>query len=160
MKRSNTPALAAGMGVVAGLRSMVAPAVVALAAERGLIRIGNSPIALVISSKVSKKTIELALSEVIADKLPFTPDRTNPGPLVARIVSGAICGAALCAAAEQPLRRGAMLGGLGAVVGAFAGYHLRKRLSREMPSLVVALAEDVLAITGGVAIVLQVGRAV
>ena len=35
---------------------------------------------------------------------------------------------------------------------AFAGYHMRKRLSREMPDLGAAVLEDALAIGGGILI--------
>jgi uncharacterized membrane protein len=41
---------------------------------------------------------------------------------------------------------------LGAIAGAFAGYHARKRLSRNMPDLGVAVLEDAFAIGGGVLI--------
>jgi uncharacterized membrane protein len=39
---------------------------------------------------------------------------------------------------------------LGAIVGAFAGYHMRRRLSRDLPDLGVAVLEDALAIGGGI----------
>ena len=58
---------------------------------------------------------ELAISGLTADKLPFTPNRLNAGPLVSRIAWGAICGAAVCGAVERPLAAGALLGGLGAI---------------------------------------------
>ena len=53
---------------------------------------------------------------------------------------------------KRPLLEGAVLGGVGAIAGAFAGYHMRKRLSRDMPDLGVAALEDILAIGGGVLI--------
>ena len=77
---------------------------------------------------------DFAVSELIADKLPFTPSRLKAGPLASRIVSGAVCGAAIYGVVEQPLQEGAVLGGLGAIAGAFAGYHMRKRLSRDIPA--------------------------
>ena len=40
-----------------------------------------------------------------------------------------------------------------AIAGAFAGYHMRKRLSRDKPNLGVAVLEDALAIGGGILIV-------
>ena len=36
---------------------------------------------------------------------------------------------------------------------AFAGYHMRKRLSRELPDLGAAVLEDALAIGGGILII-------
>jgi uncharacterized membrane protein len=131
MKPSYTPVLAVGIGVVAGL---------------------NSPFATIISAKASKRITDLAVSELIADKLPFTPSRLKAGPLASRIVSGAVCGATIYGVVKRPLMEGAVLGGVGAIAGAFAGYHMRKRLSRHMPDLGVAVLEDALAIGGGILI--------
>ena len=150
MKPSYTPVLAVGIGVVAGLRAFAAPAVLSWAAKRRWIRLGNSPFATIISAKASKRITHLAVSELIADKLPFTPSRLKAGPLASRVVSGAICGATIYGAVEQPLIEGAVLGGVGAIAGAFAGYYGRKRLSGSVPDLQVAVLEDVLAIGGAV----------
>ena len=152
MKRSYTPALAIGIGAVAGLRALTAPAVLAWAAERRLIRLGSSPLATIISATAAKRITDFAVSELIADKLPFTPSRLNAAPLASRIVSGAICGATIYGVVKRPLAEGAVLGGLGAIAGAFSGYHMRKRLSRDRPDLGVAVLEDAFAIGGGVLI--------
>jgi uncharacterized membrane protein len=132
------------------LRTLAAPAVLAWAAKRRWIRLADSPFATIISAKASKRITDFAVSELIADKLPFTPSRLKPGPFAARIVSGAVCGATIYGVVEQPLKEGAVLGGLGAIAGALAGYHMRKRLSRNLPDLGVAVLEDVVAIGGGV----------
>jgi uncharacterized membrane protein len=152
MKPSYTPVLAVGIGVVAGLRALAAPAVLAWAAKRRWIRLGSSPFATIISAKASKRITGLAVSELIADKLPFTPSRLKARPLTTRIVSGAVCGATIYGVVKRPLIEGAVLGGVGAIAGAFAGYHMRKRLSRDMPDLGVAALEDALAIGGGLLI--------
>jgi uncharacterized membrane protein len=152
MRPSYTPALALGIGAVAGLRAMTAPAVLAWAIERRLIRLGASPFATIISGKASRRITNFALSELVADKLPFTPSRLNASPLASRVVSGSICGATIYGVIKRPLTQGAVLGGLGAVAGAFVGYHMRKRLSRDMPDLGVAILEDAFAIGGGVLI--------
>ena len=152
MKRSYTPALAVGIGAVAGLRALTAPAVLAWAIERRLIRVGSSPFATIISGTASRRITHFALAELVADKLPFTPSRLNATPLVSRIISGSICGATIYGVVKRPLTQGAVLGGLGAIAGAFVGYHMRKRLGRERPDLGVAILEDALAIGGGVLI--------
>jgi uncharacterized membrane protein len=153
MERSYTPALAVGIGAVAGLRTFTAPAVLAWAAKRRWIRQGNSPFATIISAKASKRITDFAVTELIADKLPFTPSRLKPGPFAARIVSGAVCGATIYGVVKRPLTEGALLGGLGAIAGAFAGYHMRRKLSRNLPELGVALLEDALAIGGGILVI-------
>ena len=76
------------------------------------------------------------------------PKRTAPGPLAARIVTGGLCGACLCASANQSLPIGAALGAIGAVIGTFAGYELRKRLviGLNVNDIFIALPEDLIAI--------------
>lgn len=61
----------------------------------------------------------------------------------------------LCASAHQPLITGAILGVLGAIAGAFAGYEIRHRLVQTfgLPDFGVALAEDMVAIGGGLLLV-------
>ena len=149
MKRQYVPAFAIGIGAVAGLRPMTAPAVIAWAAKRRWIHLGSSPFATIISARAARNITELAISELIADKLPFTPSRLNARPLASRIAFGAICGAAVCGAVKRPLAAGAILGGLGAAAGALAGFHVRKSLSRDMPDFAVGLMEDTLAVGGG-----------
>jgi uncharacterized membrane protein len=138
------------MGCICGLRSMTAPAVVAWGAHlgwlhlRGWLAFFASPVSLVIFSL-------FAVGELIADKLPFIPPRTQPGPLGVRILFGAVCAAALCNSGGASPALGAILGALGAVAGTFAGYHYRRLLSRgaAVPDLLVALLEDLVAVGGG-----------
>jgi uncharacterized membrane protein len=157
MKRSYAPVLAVGIGAVAGLRALTAPAILAWATERRLIRLGSSPFATIISGKASRRITHFALAELVADKLPFTPSRLNATPLASRITLGSICGATIYGVKKRPLLEGAVLGGIGAIAAAFAGYHVRKRLSRDMPDLGVAILEDAFAIGGGVFIIALTG---
>lgn len=62
---------------------------------------------------------------------------------------------ALCASAHQPLAIGAILGVLGAIAGAFAGYEIRHRLVEAFgrQDFGVAFAEDIVAIGCGLLIV-------
>lgn len=153
MKRQHAPALAIGIGAVAGLRPMTALALIAWGQKRQWIDSGSSPYSRIISASASKRIAEFAVSELIADKLPFTRGRLGATPLTWRIASGAICGAVLHGTAKRPPAKGAVLGGLGALAGAITGYHVRKRLNRDMPDFAVALLEDALAIGAGVTIV-------
>jgi uncharacterized membrane protein len=141
-------ALAFGIGVVAGLRSLAAPAVVAWAACLGWLHLQNSPVAFMASIWSVIIFSALAIFELFADLLPKTPKRTAPGPLAARIITGALCGACVCASANESLPIGAAAGALGAVVGAFAGYEIRKRLTTglNIRDLFIAIPEDLVAI--------------
>ncbi len=153
MKRRYSPVIAVAIGTVAGLRSLTAPAVVSWAAREKMIRPFDSFAARMLLAQSSKKIAELAVGELIADKLPVTPNRISALPLMFRVASGAGCGAALYAARHEPPGEGAALGAIGAFVGAFASFYLRRRLSRSFPDLVVALAEDTLAVAGAAAVV-------
>jgi uncharacterized membrane protein len=140
--------LALIIGFVAGLRSMTAPAAVSWAAWYGWLDLQDSPLQFM-GSWVAVVIFTLAaLAEYVADKLPRTPSRTNAGPLIGRILLGGLSGAALSVASATSLLAGAVLGGLGAVIGAYAGYHARRRLVSGLgvKDLVIAVSEDVLAI--------------
>jgi uncharacterized membrane protein len=138
--------LAVGIGIVAGLRSLTAPAVVAWAAHLGWLNLHGSPLAFMGSTMAVALFSFPAIGELISDKLPMIPKRTAPAPLMARIVTGGLCGACLCAAAGKSLVAGALLGGIGGIVGAFAGYDIRRRLDLHVNDLVVAICEDVVAV--------------
>ena len=88
----------------------------------------------------------LAIGELIADKLPMIPKRTAPVPLIARIITGGLCGACFCAAAGKSLLAGTLFGGMGGIVGAFLGYGIRRRLDLQIKDLVVAVCEDLVAL--------------
>jgi uncharacterized membrane protein len=139
---------AIGIGIVAGLRSLIAPAVVAWAAQFGLLNLHGTLLAFMGSKTAVAIFSLLAIGELIADKLPRTPKRTAPAPLLARILTGGLSGACLFAAAEKSLIAGAPLGAIGSVIGAFVGYEIRKRLVNNLPikDFVVAVCEDVVAI--------------
>ena len=141
------------IGCVCGLRSMTAPAVVAWGAHLGWLHLDGSLLAF-FGNKISLVVFSLfAVGELIADKLPFIPGRTQPGPLGVRVLFGAICGAALCISGAGSPLYGAILGALGAVSTAFAGYNYRRWFSRKLPDLLLALFEDLVAVGGGFLIV-------
>ena len=99
-----------------------------------------------------------ALGELVADKLPMTPARTKPGPLAARIVMGGLCGACVVVAVDGAAWLGAVIGGIGAFVGAFAGYRARMGLvqSLRVRDVLIAVAEDLIAIGLGVWLVTRI----
>ena len=137
---------ALGIGIVAGLRSLTAPAVVAWGAHLGWLNLQGSSLALMGSTAAVAIFSVLAIGELIADKLPMMSKRTAPASLMARIITGALCGACLCTAAGKSLLAGAVLGGLGGVIGAFVGYNIRRRLDLHIKDLFVAVCEDVVAV--------------
>jgi len=133
---------------VAGLRSLTAPAVVAWGAHLSWLNLHGSPLAFIGSTPAVAILSVLAIGELIADKLPMIPKRTAPAPLMARVVTGGLCGACFCAAVGKSLVAGALLGGIGGVVGTFLGYSIRRRLVNDLHvnDFVVAVCEDIVAV--------------
>jgi uncharacterized membrane protein len=140
--------LALSIGFVAGLRSMTAPAAVSWAACYGWLDLQGTPLQFMGSGVAVAILTVGALLEYVGDKLPRTPNRTSAGPLLGRIVLGGLSGAALSVAFGNSLLAGAVLGGLGAVLGAYAGYRARRSLVSRLgvKDIIVALSEDALAI--------------
>lgn len=147
--------LAFGVGVVAGLRSMTAPAVVAWAAYLGWINLSGSHLAFMGSVWAIALFTLGALSEFVVDQLPSTPARTAAAPLGARIVMGLLTGASLAVAGGGSYWLGALIGAVGAIVGAFGGYRARVGLVRgfHVPDAGIAIPEDLVAIGLGLLLV-------
>lgn len=91
------------------------------------------------------------------DKLPKTPRRKTPPQFIARIVTGALSGAAL-GASQQSLVGGLIAGAVGAVAGTLGGAEVRSRLVKAIggKDLPIALLEDAVAIVGGILIVTHI----
>jgi uncharacterized membrane protein len=150
----STYALAFLIGVVAGLRSLTAPAVVSWGSRLGWLHLENTWLAFLGAPVTPYILSLLAIGELISDKLPKTPSRKAPLGFGARIVTGALCGAAL-GAPTQALVGGLLAGVIGAVAGTLGGYEFRSRLVRAIggKDLPIALLEDVIAVGGAVLIV-------
>jgi uncharacterized membrane protein len=143
------------LGCVTGLRSLTAPAVVCWAAHFDWLHLAGTKLSFMGHPATLMLFTLLAIVELIADKLPNTPARTAPPGLIARIVLGALCGAALAASAAGSEITAAVVGIVGAFFGTFAGYHIRRALvlRAHLPDFAIALVEDVIAIGGGLLIV-------
>lgn len=141
-------AFALGIGFTAGLRSLTPPAVVAWAAHLGWLNLSNSPLAFMGSTIAVVIFSLLAVFELFVDLQPSTPRRTALVPLTARILTGGLCGACLCAASNQLIFIGAILGAVGGIIGAFAGYKVRRKLvtALNIKDLFIALLEDLVTI--------------
>jgi uncharacterized membrane protein len=150
-----TMLLVLGIGVVAGLRSLTAPAVVAWAAQLGWINLQGSPLAFMGSKWTVGILTLLALVELVTDQLPSTPARTAAVGLSARIVTGALSGACLAVAGSAAPWLGAVVGVIGGLIGTFGGYQARVRLVRglRVPDIAIAIPEDIVAIGLGLLLV-------
>lgn len=146
---------AIALGGVAGLRSLLAPALLSAkmahknphsAAGRLSEALSDPPVAMTL--KV------LSAGELIGDKLPQAPSRISPLPLAVRAVSGALVGGAVFGSARRPVWIGVLLGASAAVGAAYGGYHLRKLADEKLnlPDPVIALVEDAIAVGVGTAV--------
>src|SRR3954468_21176046 len=149
--------LALLIGVIAGLRAMTAPAVVAWGAFLGWIDLDGKwsewmahPITLTVL------TIFL-LVELVTDQLPKTPSRKTAPQFITRLLMGAFAGAVIGSAFFHTFSAlGA--GIIGAVLGTMAGAQARQRFAaaRSGQDRPGAILEDVVAVGGGFLVVFLV----
>ncbi|HTJ27504.1 MAG TPA: hypothetical protein VMA36_15190 [Candidatus Limnocylindria bacterium] len=119
------------LGLVSGLRVFTAPAALYLA--RG----GLASIVLVAAAVV----------EYVVDALPWTPSRTMPVQVGARIVSGAFVGwAAIALSGIHAPIPGVALGIVGALTGTYGGSIARRWGIARVGAIPAAIVEDVIAI--------------
>ncbi|HKD84769.1 MAG TPA: DUF4126 family protein [Terriglobales bacterium] len=139
--------LALGIGFVAGLRSLTAPAFVAWAAHLQALNLRGSPLAWMGSPIAVGIFTLLAILELISDVLPKTPPRTAPLGLIARIIMGGLCGACIYAAGAAVPITGAVVGIVGALIGTYGGYYARRWLGSRLgvKDVLIAIPEDILA---------------
>jgi uncharacterized membrane protein len=144
--------IALGIGVVAGLRSLTAPAVVAWAAFLHGHALSHTWAAWVGTLVAVIVFSLLAVGELFLDKQPKTPSRTAPPSFGARILLGAFAGAVVGTPWGFPWSAlGA--GVIGAVLGTLGGYQARTRLvASHGHDLPIALLEDAVAVLGGFAL--------
>ncbi len=150
------------LGFATGIRSMTGVAALGWAASSGRVGFGERwPFSLLDQPLASKGLLAAAGGEMIVDKLPFTPARTHPVPLLARMSVGAFVGAAVCAAEQQSVWTGAGVGAVAALFGSFAGYGMRSQVvASGVPALPAAMVGDALAVALSGTAVLQSGSAV
>lgn len=141
------------IGAVAGLRAMIAPAVVSWAALLHWINMDGTWASWVGHPVTVAVVTIAAVVELVADVLPAMPSRTTTAPFAVRIVLGAFAGAVIGTAWGYTVS-GLGAGITGAALGTLGGYEARKRLAaarggRDLP---IAVAEDVVAVAAGVGI--------
>ena len=141
------------IGITAGLRALAPIAVVSWAAQFGWLELQGTWLAFLGANVAAYVATALALAELVGDKLPMTPSRKVPLQFGTRIVSGALCGAALGAPGGATLV-GLLLGAIGAVIGTLGGAAARTRLAAAFgKDLPAALLEDVVAVGGAILLV-------
>ena len=156
------------LGFVNGLRTLTPVAVLCWGAHLGWFSLAHTPFFFLAHPISLIVFTVLALGEYIGDKLPKTPSRVSAFPLAGRVAFGAACGAVLATIAgatststaqdafQGHLQFGApfflsiLVGGAAALVGSYAGFLLRRSLTRGagLPDFPIAFAEDAVALGG------------
>lgn len=144
-----------GFATLAGMRSLSAPAFLSHYLSRqphaGL---AGSPLRFMQKPVTATLLKVVAVGEMVADKLPMTPDRIAPPVLLGRLLSGALVGAAWYKSRHGSAVGGGLLGGAVAVASTFVSYALRMGISKQLgaPVALVGVGEDALVLAGGSAL--------
>lgn len=143
------------IGLAAGARSMTPLAAVSDAARHGALPADNGAPAWLGHPLVAAGSKALAAGELMGDKLPSAPDRIVPAGIAARLVTGALAGAAL--APRKSALLGAALGAAGAVGAAYVTFALRMPALRRYGQTSTGVIEDALTVAAAQAVLLGVG---
>lgn len=137
------------IGLLNGLRTFTPPAAVAWAAHLGWLKLEGT-LALIGSVPAVAIFTLLAAAELVADKMPWIPNRTSIPGLIARIIMGKLAGACVAAAGGRSIWLGALCGAVGGIAGTFGGYQARTRSVKALnkPDIYVALVEDLICVAG------------
>lgn len=130
---------AGALGAATGLRSTVALAALVVRRNEGLPAALGHPAA-------QAAAATLCAGELVADKLPTTPSRLSPRGLASRLISASLAAAVLARGEARSPVPAVMIASAAALAAARIGHDTRRGLDRRFPDLVVALAEDALAI--------------
>ena len=114
------------IGVVAGLRALTAPAVVAWAGALGWINLDGTWAQWVAHPITVAVLTILALGELVTDQLPRTPSRRVPMQFGARLVTGAFAGAVLATGAVLNPTAWVIVGAIGAALDRRRARHARR----------------------------------
>jgi uncharacterized membrane protein len=136
------------LGLTTGLRSMTPMAVMCWYAYFGWLPVAGTWAEWTGWLWVAIVWTLLALVELVADKMPWMGDRISRGPLLWRLALGGLAGAIAATALVGPGIEGVVLAVIGALLGAFAGFMIRRDLVEKIgfKDWHIAVVEDVFAI--------------
>jgi uncharacterized membrane protein len=140
------------MGAVAGMRAVTPLAAVTNAARTGMLPKDNGAPRILHNRLASAGMLALAGGELAGDKMKSAPDRIVAAGMLARVITGAIAGAAL--APRRQLSLGAALGAGAAVGAAYLSFNLRMRAIARYGQKSTGAVEDAIAV-GSAALITQ-----
>jgi uncharacterized membrane protein len=122
--------------------SFIAPIALMATATGARTMTGVAAAARTRSPELVKVAAALALLELIGDKVPGIPNRTDLGPIVGRVAAGALIGASVARAEGRDRLTGALVGAVCAFAGAHLSFRFRRALSAVLPPMAAAAIED------------------
>lgn len=142
-----------GLGTLAGMRTLSAPVIAThILSHHPSKRLQKSQLRFMQSTTVAAVLKVLSVTELVADKLPSTPNRIEPAGVAGRCLSGALAGASIYKAVGGKPLTGALIGGAAAIAATYGSYFLRKNIvkANHIPDPVIGAIEDALVIGAGV----------
>lgn len=142
-----------GVGALAGMRTASAPAITShILSHHHSKRLENSPLNFMQSKMVANTLKLLALSEIVVDKLPSTPNRIKPAGMAFRCLSGALAGASISKATGGKMVAGALIGATSALASTYISFILRKTTVKGTGVIdpIIGAIEDALVIGAGI----------
>jgi uncharacterized membrane protein len=142
-----------GIGTLAGMRTSSAPAVTSqILSHHHSKRLEKSPLNFMQSKIVANTLTVLSIGEIVADKLPSTPNRTAPAGVIFRGLSGALAGASIYKASGNNIWVGSVLGAATAVASTYLSFILRKSAGKKTSIIdpILGGIEDALVIGAGI----------
>lgn len=144
------------IGLVAGMRSMTPLALVSHAARRDALPRDHGGPQFLSDPRVALGTAAMAVAELAGDKLPFAPDRIVTAGMAARVVTGAVSGAALAPGSARGAA--ALMGVAGAVGAAYVTFDVRMRAMRRYGQFRTGVVEDAIVLAAAAWIVAGASR--
>jgi uncharacterized membrane protein len=116
------------------------------------------PARFVSSRSVAGATAALGMIELLADKLPGIPNRTDALPLLGRAAAGALIGASIAASGQRDRAAGAAVGAVVALLSAHLSFRARRALADHLAPTTAAVVEDVVVCSVAAAGVAMMNR--
>ncbi len=142
---------AVGIGLIAGARSMVAPALVSRYVN-GKEDYSLGAVGELMGSPIVSRALQAgAAAEMAADKSPWMPDRTAWPSLAWRAVAGGVAGSVVARTAGESRLVGALLAAAAAVAATYATFYLRREIRDRLnvPDRLLGAAEDSFVVGAG-----------
>lgn len=143
------------LGGLTGLRAFTPVTVLVWTLHIYNIKILGSPLYFLHTMTAIVILTILAVAELVADKLPFTPSRLRLGGMIGRVIFGCVCGVVSGQVWGASWETCLATGLIGAIIGAKIGYEARTGMVRALHwhDFPAALIGDAIAVGGSILVI-------